>query len=695
MQSPHLKKQSNLHDLPEIMLTSHYYRLLLFSQLANLLLLFSQLALWMLALITLSLFWRFLLLKPEVKQPAKWLVNVFALVGCTILLLRGTQLGVLLSMVHLLCFAYALKPLELKKRSDLYQLVLIGLFVLASSMLFNQSLYFSLLVILLVIINFTLLFSFFVVNVPFLQTFKGVGKLFIQSIPLAVILFIVFPRIAPFWQVPLANSAKTGLSDKVAAGDIAQLINSNELVFRVNFINKAPRFSQLYWRALVLEEYDGHSWQKTQRQKWQKQAVLSSAQQFVVETHAGKFEYKNLINYQIIAEPSYQHWLYALTLPKEVKSPNASVKLLPDYTLVNTTLITQTLSYQVNSFLHTSFDLKLSGQSKRQNLTIPLSANPKLVLEAKRLRQTSSSDKEIITKVLQHIRQQNYRYTLKPPLLTNNSLDQFYFDTKAGFCVHYASSFTYLMRAAGIPARLVTGYMGGEYNRSGNYYSIYQYDAHAWTEVWLKNLGWVRIDPTAAVSPERIEKGFSQLDFVQRSDIGRGIFNLQNYRNIAWLNFIRQQFDALDYQWARWVIGYTPERQFKLLNRWFGDYKAWQLAIIIGLVIGSVLLWLWLTNRSRSVKVNENEWVIIYLKALKLLATKGIVKEKTQSANDFSLQVIQQSKGIGAVFRLLTVNFICLQYRLINKKTMRKLILKMKKDFKRLKQQVKKSNNLQ
>ncbi len=693
MQSPRLIKQSNLHNSPESMLTSHYYRLLLFSQLANLSLLFSQLALWMLALITLSLFWRFLLLKPEIKQPAKWLVNVFALVGCTILLLRGTQLGVLLSMVHLLCFAYALKPLELKKRSDLYQLVLIGLFVLASSMLFNQSLYFSLLVILLVIINFTLLFSFFVVNIPFLQAFKGVGKLFVQSIPLAVILFIVFPRIAPFWQVPLANSAKTGLSDKVTAGDIAQLINSNELVFRVNFINKAPRFNQLYWRALVLEDYDGHSWQKAQSQKWQKQAVLSSAKKFVVDTHAGKFEYKNLINYQIITEPSYQHWLYALILPKEVKSPNASVKLLPDYTLVNTTLITQTLSYQVNSFLHTSFDLKLSEQSKRQNLTIPLTANPKLVLEAKRLRQTSSSDKEIITKVLQHIRQQNYRYTLKPPLLTNNSLDQFYFDTKAGFCVHYASSFTYLMRAAGIPARLVTGYMGGEYNRSGNYYSIYQYDAHAWTEVWLKNLGWVRIDPTAAVSPERIEKGFSQLDLVQRSDIGRGIFNLQSYRNIAWLNFIRQQFDALDYQWARWVIGYTPERQFKLLNRWFGDYKAWQLAIIIGLVIGSVLLWLWLTNRSRSVKVNENEWVIIYLKALKLLATKGMIKEKTQSANDFSLQVIQQSKGIGAVFRLLTVNFICLQYRLINKKIMRKLILKMEKDFKRLKQQIKKSNN--
>jgi hypothetical protein len=300
MQSPRLLKQSNIHNSHKIILNSNYYRLLLFSQLANLSLLFSQLAYWMLALITVSLFWRFLLLKPTIKQPVKWLVNVFALVGCTILLLRGTQLGILLSMVHLLCFAYALKPLELKQRSDLYQLVLIGLFVLASSMLFNQSLYFSLLVILLVIINFTLLFSFFARNISFLQAFKGVGKLFIQSIPLAIILFIVFPRIAPFWQVPLANSAKTGLSDKVSAGDIAQLINSNELVFRVNFINKAPRFNQLYWRALVLEDYDGHSWQKTQSQKRQEQAILSSGQKFIIEPNSTKFEYKNLIKYQIL-----------------------------------------------------------------------------------------------------------------------------------------------------------------------------------------------------------------------------------------------------------------------------------------------------------------------------------------------------------------------------------------------------------
>lgn len=685
-----LTKATDRYYPNKFILNKNGYWLLLFSQLANLSLLIYQLVPWMLALISLSLLWRVLLLESAIKRPAKWLVNIFAVVGSIALLLSGAQLGVLLSMVHLLSFAYALKPLELKKRRDLYQLVLIGLFVLASSMLFSQSLYFSLLVILLAVLNFTLLFYFFAVNVSFINSFKGVGKLFIQSVPLAIILFIIFPRIAPFWQVPLANSAKMGLSDKVSAGDIAQLINSTELVFRVNFTDKTPNFNQLYWRALVLEDYDGHSWQKSQKSKVQGQAILAGKQAFVTKSTAIQFQHENLIKYQIIAEPSYQHWLYALAIPKFANNTNNSVKLLPDYTLVNTAIITQTLSYQVNSFIQTPFDLSLSEQSRQQNLSIPLTANPKLVVEAKRLRRSSSSDQELITKVLQHIRQQNYRYTLKPPLLINNSLDQFYFETKAGFCVHYASSFTYLMRAAGIPARLVTGYMGGEYNRSGNYYSIYQFDAHAWSEVWLPKLGWVRVDPTAAVSPERVDKGFSQLELSHQSGFNSNIFNSQYYRSIAWVNFIRQQFDALDYQWTRWVIGYTPERQFTLLKRWFGDYQAWQMAIIASITVALLLVWLWLTNRSKVAKVNYSEWLTLYYKALKLLATKGMVKEKTQSANDFAIQVTQQHKEAGEVFMLLTTNFIRLQYCLINKKAVQKLILQMHKDFKLFKQKLKK-----
>ncbi len=646
--------------------------LLLFCQSINFLLLVDQLSLWMLALIALCLLWRVAILVDYLVQPSKWLILPFALAGCLVLVISSKQLGLLITMVHLLCFSYALKQLELNKRKDFYQLFLLGIFVLAAAMIFKQSLYFASVLALVLILNVAVLFFAFIqANSP-VTAFKGTVKLLLQSVPLAVILFIVFPRLAPFWQVPIANSAKTGLSDRVALGDITQLIQSNELAFRVKFSTPAPIFNQLYWRTLVLENYDGKQWTKSAQS-------INNAKDYV----AGKYLFSPQLlgqstSYQVIAQPSYQAWLFALAVAELTSS---TVIKLPDHTLLNSTPITQAISYQVTSFLQAPLNKELAPAIRLRNLAIPLLRAPRLVAEAQRLRSITATDNELIAKVLQHIRQQNYRYTLKPPVLTDNSLDQFYFDTKAGFCVHYASSFTFLMRAAGIPARLVTGYMGGEYNANGAYYSIYQYDAHAWSEVWLKDQGWVRIDPTAAVSPDRVEKGFSQVLFKEQSALTGNIFSWQNYRHIVWLNVIRQQLNALDYQWTRWVIGYTPEKQFKLLQHWFGRFSALKLAMLVAFSMIIILFALWLTNRTKKIKVNRQPWQTMYQQALDKLAKHGFVKEPQKSVDEFSQLIRVKLPDVDDSFSKLSRCFIRLNYCLLIESEQQKILQQMKQQF--------------
>ena len=224
-------------------------------------------------------------------------------------------------------------------------------------------------------------------------------------------------------------------------------------------------------------------------------------------------------------------------------------------------IINQTLSYKVTSYPEAVLSKSLTSAQRKINLEIPVNGNPRLREKALQLRQQYSDNGQLINQVLSEFNRQQYFYTLQPPGLSGNTLDQFYFDTKAGFCEHYASAFTYLMRSAGIPARMVVGYLGGEVNPKGNYLSVYQRNAHAWSEVWLAGRGWVRVDPTAAVDPERIESGFSTSLLQEVNDLSSSVFSLQALQNTWLYNQLKQQFQALDYQWTRWVIGYTGERQ--------------------------------------------------------------------------------------------------------------------------------------
>ncbi len=697
--------------------------LLWLCQCLNIAIIALELSTWMLAIISLSLAWQALLLhnsrdnikvtltkgenvknNKKTKRVSPIILGVFALLGCLAIVINLKELGILASMIHLLCFSYVLKAFELKVRSDFYQLLLLGLFVLASSLIFRQDLVFSLVTLTLLVINLAVLLQFFSSEKAFTTNIKVVTIILGQSAVLAVVLFLVFPRLSPFWQVPPAKSAETGLSDTVKPGDIADLTRSNKLAFRADFGQQAiPQYSQLYWRAMVLEEYDGRQWTKIKStsSNLHKKPVNKG---FRLNTNEHNV---SPLSYQVTVEPSFQKYLFALA-PAVVSNENQDIKAKADYTFTRSKIITQAQSYRLTSYLSAPLSLELSQKSRNINVNYPQGSNPRLEQMALQLQHNYPDAQARAQAVLARINQQNYSYTLQPPLLTNNSLDQFFFDTKAGFCVHYASAFTFIMRASGIPARLVTGYLGGEYNGlqnteqpsdqsvSNGHLSIYQYDAHAWSEIWVENKGWVRIDPTSAVDPQRVNSGWSNALLQQQSSLNSTLISLYQMKNIAWLNALRLKFDALDYQWTRWVIGFTSKRQYDFFNRWFGKMASWKLALIIGvsLVISMIMLmfFLYLFNRSTSNKQALSKWQLVYNKALAQLAKQGIDKPIAMTVNDFSKKVRSQYPELAIVFTRLSVSYNCLCYQTLSTAEQDELTLTMQQQYRHFLQTLKKQS---
>jgi len=708
--------------------------LLWLCQCLNIAVIALELSSWMLAIISLSLAWQAFLLHQNKQQGnvnkasyskltkkqtisnrvSPLLLGIFALLGCFAIAITAKQTGLLLSMVHLLCFSYVLKAFELRLRSDFYQLQLLGLFVLASSLIFRQDLFFSLTTLTLLTINLSVLLQYFSEEKAFSPNIKVVAILLGQSMVLAVVLFLVFPRLSPFWKVPLAKSAETGLSDTVKPGDIADLTRSTKLAFRVDFNGRRiPAYSQLYWRAMVLEDYDGRQWTRHNDRNKDKMP------QFKTNTQGENNRYFRIdanktqvspITYQVITEPSYQRYLFTLAPANSVgkKSTNAVIAL-NDYTFKSVRPITQTKSYQLTSYLGAPLALAITQHSKATNLKYPQNSNPRLEQLALQLQNDYPDAEKRAQAVLSRINKQNYAYTLQPPLLDNNSLDQFFFDTQAGFCVHYASAFTFLMRASGIPARMVTGYLGGEYNETGDtdiysnvdpaqsaskgHLSIYQYDAHAWSEIWVKGKGWVRIDPTGAVDPERVNSGWSNQLLQQQSAMSGDLFSLYRFKNSAWLNAIRLQFDALDYKWTRWVVGFSSQQQYDLLKKWFGIMLPWKLALIItiSLVASMAMLMfiLQLINRTKKTK-QQSPWQRVYIKALTKLAKQGLEKPVGMTVNDFAKQVRAQCPELAITFTRLSASYNNLSYQTLTPQAQEKLLLTMQQQYQHFVQTLKK-----
>jgi transglutaminase-like putative cysteine protease len=425
-------------------------------------------------------------------------------------------------------------------------------------------------------------------------------RLFLQGIPLAVLLFVLFPRLGtPLWGLPVDSVGKTGLSDRMRPGVISELSLSDAVAFRVDFDGLTPGSRFRYWRGPVLTRFDGQEWTMLAR-------PLDGE---LARPSGGNLRSANApVGYTVTLEPHWKPWLFALetaaSLPQHAadeagaeggNAPLAS--LTRDQLLLTRRPITQPLRYRQTSLLRDSH-LATAGdrepRSMHEYLRLPSgdnASNPKTVEFAQALRNAHPDDIDFVRAVLNYFRSEPFVYTLVPgDTFEHDPVDGFMFRSRRGFCEHYASAFVVLLRAAGIPSRVVTGYQGGEMNPNGGYMIVRQSDAHAWAEALIGG-EWRRFDPTAAVSPSRIELGLG--GSLPKDDRVPLLARLDE----NWLKHLRLSWDALNYDWRRNVIGFNRERQRSLWREWKIDrFAAWQIvsgAVAITLVwVGAVLAWL-------------------------------------------------------------------------------------------------------
>ncbi|MCO8091266.1 transglutaminaseTgpA domain-containing protein [Acinetobacter pseudolwoffii] len=522
--------------------------------------------------------WIYLKRQQPFPKIGTFLLTVLAL--GSIYLSYQSFIGVEAGVAVLSTFLFA-KSLESKNRRDLIILFNFALFVAASSFLYSQSFGMAIVIVLCLISCLIGLYRIqtsefeqepTTQRAALQQDAKHVAKFILYAIPFFILLFIFFPRLPPLWHIPIPeNKGVTGISDSMSPGDIAELSQSSALAFRIiGDVSKLPPRSELYWRALVLDEYDGQRWTSSfvNQQPLMRQPMDSSP------VPVGW-------NYQYLAADPSVFWIMGLekSIPVERRYYNRQ-----DWSIVPRRL-TQRVEPIPLQWIGTQYDPQAVGQYlARINTQVQRRLDPQAQQLAQRLYMQSAEDpRRYVQNVLNWYQQNNFVYTLKPGQLGQNRIDEFLFNSRQGFCEHYASSFVMLMRYVGIPARVVTGYQGGELAPDRKSWEVRQLDAHAWTEVWLDQK-WQRFDPTAMIAPQRIDGGMQNL--LSQDERVWSNNSTWTSQNNQWMTKMRVWSDYASYQWQSKVVGYNAESQ----QNWLSKLGLSSVYSSIVVLLGSIAL---------------------------------------------------------------------------------------------------------
>ena len=596
-----------------------------------------RLPLWVLLVFGLAAVWRILVFRGRWSFPGRWVKLAMILSACGgIVLSYGTLVG-LEPTVALLLTAFALKLIELCQRKDAYVLLFLGYFICITEFLFSQDLLITLYSLFTVLLVTTALVA---LHQPGEHQFnrssvRVAGVMLLQAMPLMVVLFFLFPRFGPLWTVPVKSQAgKTGMSDFMRPGDVARLGMSADVAFRVNFAGDIPPKSDLYWRGLVFSRFKDGTWTPLSY------FDLPSGKQRppAVET-VGK-----PLSYSVIIEPTQQQWLYALPY---ARTTTQGIMQAPDFRLFRPAPLEMETIYRVSSWPDATLEPELPAWRREVELGLPHEGNPRTRQLVTQMRQQFGSDQAFVDAVLARFNEEPYVYTLEPGTMAPaDRIDQFLFDSYRGFCEHYASAFVYMMRLAGIPARVVAGYQGGEINPVNRTVIVHQFDAHAWAEVWLAGQGWTRIDPTAAVAPDRIEWGLEQALQEEGSFLSQTPLSPLRYRKIPLLNRLRLEYDALTYRWQSWVVGFDSEAQFDLLQGYLGKLDARKFAAVLlgswALVLLPVAFTLMRRRKTRQLSPLDRH----YLKLCARLEKLGVRRYPGESPVQFAARAGQRLPAV-------------------------------------------------
>ncbi|MBC7453342.1 MAG: DUF3488 domain-containing transglutaminase family protein [Massilia sp.] len=524
--------------------------------------------------------------------------------------------------VAMLVLLVAFKMLEMRARRDLFVVVFLCFFLLLTGFFYHQGIGSALLMgaSVAALLSAQLSFQFSGAAPPLRRRLWFGARTVLLAAPLALLLFITFPRIqGPLWgMLDDAAHGRTGLSDSMAPGSLASLAQSEETAFRVQFLDPIPPQSLLYWRGVVLGAFDGR--------RWTRLPPAGAADADATLSLQGR-----AVRQQVDLEPSGQRWLFALDLADGAPQLAGNrATLTAQRELLASYPIEQPLRYAVRSHPNYRLQDDPTLADAALWLALPEGFNPRARAAGMALRQHASA-LERINAVLRRFHVDAFAYTLEPALLGRHSVDEFLYQTRSGFCEHYASAFVFLMRSAGVPARVVTGYQGGAVDPADGMLTVRQSDAHAWAEVWLAGRGWLRVDPTAAVAPERVQRslartpprnnrfGIAALSDLMQFDVGQHPL----------LARLRGQIGALNLGWNRWVLNYSAERQRGALDTLGSAMPDWRVAL--GLTLGALLLaWAHAPRRQLSDPVDA-----LYLALCRHLGRLGLARGAAEGPNDY------------------------------------------------------------
>ncbi len=581
-----------------------------------------HLPLWAGALAALLLLWRGALAWQGRPLPGRWamLPLVALAVGATLLTHRtllGRDAGTTLVVVLL-----GLKTLEARARRDALVIFFLGFFTVLSNFFYSQSLATAaaMLIALLGLLTALVNAHMPVGRPPLALALRTAGTMALWGTPIMLALFLLFPRMAPLWGLPSdALTGRTGLSGHMEVGNIAALALDDSVALRVLFDtadNAAPPPSQLYFRGPVLSRFDGRQWQ-----------VPAGRGGAAGPDSAGvpaNLQVRGApLHYTVTLEPHQRPWLMVLdAAPERPEIAGMGAVMSPDLQWLATRPVTDVLRYRATSYPQFRHGPARATPQLRALAELPAGFNPRTLALAQQLRADPAVARggtpALVDTALTRLRTGGYQYTLDPGVYGEHSADEFWFDRKQGFCEHIASAFVVLMRAADVPARIVTGYQGGERNDVDGGWTVRQSDAHAWAEVWMEGRGWVRVDPTGAVAPGRVGQ-------FQRLAAPRGAFGdaMGSVLSPGMAQRLRATWEAVNHAWNQRVLNYTQSRQLDLLKALGFDAPAWpdlarMLAGLVGAVALAGALWsLW--ERSQ-----HDPWLRLLAHARRRLARAGL-----------------------------------------------------------------------
>jgi len=585
--------------------------------------------------------WRWMVERKRWRLPPAWFRIVLAMVCFIGVLVSYESVSGVGPGSALLAVMAALKLLETRQRRDQFVLLFISIFLIMASLLREQFLWSLPYLIAGVLFTMTAWLRMSDARkVPIGISVRTGARLVMYAAPLMIAMWIFFPRIAtPFWAVPIDSSASSGLSDRMSPGDISSLSQSNAVAFRVKFRDTMPPPHKRYWRGLVLNRFNGRTWTGSE-------PTFSRDRRKDIEFEGDP------VDYQVTLEPTRQQWIFALDIPYDADLDRTFMD--SGHQLARMQPVDQRIVYNATSYPDFRMSNNLNEFWRNRFTDLPADTNQRTTRLAREMRDEAGSNETFINNVLRMFNREEFYYTLEPPLLGGNPVDEFLFNTRRGFCEHFASSFAVMMRAAGIPSRIVLGYQGGEVNPMGEYLTVRQADAHAWTEVWLRGRGWYRVDPTAAVAPERIEMGRygAMLDGIGES------WGLT--APSQWAYQVEMAWDAMNAKWNEWILAYGPENQHRFM-RWLGmDEPDWRQMMLTLIAISVALI----TNVSLHLKLRyrpprKDEAARLYRK---FISASGVELHEGESPLAYSSRLGVEKADISVAATNITCLYLDARY---------------------------------